>query len=431
MDKESYPAAEAARILGVSIPTLKSMVADGDLESFKTTGGHLRILAESLEAFQHGNSNHPNRRTVQPSTVLTNRRERVEELGLEAQELRAKREIAKLRAEEEAEEQRRRDELEARQHEAELDAEAEARERDRWRREQDKERERREQQRQLAEFHSRWLKKTTEILSDPKFAWLGGPHRKELLKAVENEIRDRQPEEEPCMEEVIRQTITVTAAPWYAEWKWSETLQEAAGRALYSLPYGATDADKVRASAAIREALKGLPRNVGDFELRAAISEAIEPVRQAIGKRNLTQRLIIWAVLELPWSRTDSDERRIRRECAEILAELPDDVSEEDAREALEEGIQDSTEEIEERKARDERKRKKVSLIQQGLSEVSSYLLRLRHEDAIPSEEYWDSEFREDISEAVKHALEEELSGQESARDVKELVHEIIDTELE
>ena len=99
MNKESYSAAEAARILGVSIPTLKRMADDGELESFRTTGGHLRILAESLEGFQHGNNNHPRPpRTVQPSPVLTSCRERVEEYVLEAQEWKAKRELQRLKA---------------------------------------------------------------------------------------------------------------------------------------------------------------------------------------------------------------------------------------------------------------------------------------------------------------------------------------------
>ena len=85
----------------------------------------------------------------------------------------------------------------------------------------------------------------------------------------------------------------------------------------------------------------------------------------------------------------------------------------------------------EERKAREERKRKKDSLIHQGLSEITSYLLRLRHEDIISSEEYWDSGFKKELTEAVRDALEDELSGEESAEEVRELVHETIDGELE
>ena len=93
--------------------------------------------------------------------------------------------------------------------------------------------------------------------------------------------------------------------------------------------------------------------------------------------------------------------------------------------------IQEASQQIEGWKARDERKRKKASLIQHGLSEVSSYLLQLRHEDEMSSEEYWDSEFREDLIEAVKQALGDEITGDESSKEVKEFVRKIIDSELE
>ncbi len=430
MNDESYSVSEAARKLGVSIPTLKRMVADGELHSFTTPGGHLRVRAESIVELREGNHKRSTR-PAPPSSVLTNRRERVEELGLEAQELRAKREIAKLKAEEDAEERRQQEALEAREREAELEAEAEAQKQASWRREQAEQRERREQQRQLAEFRSRWLKKAGEVLADTRFAWLAGPQRKEVLKVVEEEIRERQPDEEPCMLEVVKQTIANVGTPWYAEWQWQVKLKEATERALLGLPYGASDTERARAIAAVRKALEGLARNAEEFEIRAAITEALQPVRQAVEKRNLTQLLTLWVVWQLPWSRTESDERRIRRECVEILAELPDDISQEDAKEALEATIQVGKEKIEEREAETNRRRQKAGLIQQGLAEVASYFLRLRQEELISSEEYWDSDLIAGLRESVEETLSDELTGEESPKQVRDMVHEVIDCELE
>src|SRR5271169_5201451 len=72
---ESFTASEAAALLGVSIPTLKRMVAEGSLESFRTPGGHLRILAESVDTLRE-----PKQERFRPvrdaSPVLQNRRER-------------------------------------------------------------------------------------------------------------------------------------------------------------------------------------------------------------------------------------------------------------------------------------------------------------------------------------------------------------------
>ena len=98
---EALTVAEAARALRVSIPTLKELCSRGTLASFRTPGGHLRVSAHAIENFRE--SGGPSRTNRAPSEVLQNRRERVEELNLEALELRAKRDLAKLRREDEAE----------------------------------------------------------------------------------------------------------------------------------------------------------------------------------------------------------------------------------------------------------------------------------------------------------------------------------------
>src|SRR5207249_702967 len=92
------------------------MVADGQLEAFRTPGGHFRIVAESIEALREQGQRPRPVRDVSP--VLHNHREHVEELTLEAQELRAKRELEKLRREQDEEEERRQAEAEARDLEA-------------------------------------------------------------------------------------------------------------------------------------------------------------------------------------------------------------------------------------------------------------------------------------------------------------------------
>jgi len=150
---ESHSVGEAASLLGVSIPTVKRMAQAGTLETFRTPGGHLRVLAESVEAIKEQRRSQ-SRRAQEPSPVLRNRRERLEELTLEAQEHRARRELTKLQREEQEETERREAEAQARQEEAEerraeIELERQRLERDkaeerhRRQREQEEERERR------------------------------------------------------------------------------------------------------------------------------------------------------------------------------------------------------------------------------------------------------------------------------------------------
>ena len=507
---ESCSVSEAARLLGVSIPTAKRMVADGQLEAFRTPGGHLRIVAESIEALRE-QAQRP-RPVREASLVLHNRRERLEELTIEAQELRAKRELEKLRREQAEEEEQRQAEAEARDLEAAeqrevalLEAadqrEAARLEQRRFEREQQRELDRQEAEREQAEFHSRWLGVAAEALSASQARWFSAAERKEIMDALEAEIERRTPKDEPLMPAIVGRNLaalieSVTEArqaekrrqnaAQCALWRLpafvtdSEKAQasEAVRKALAALPDQAqdlelravaeealrpirervqarqlaeqalkrrqsaaqvafwrlsafaTDSEKAQASEALRNALAGLPDEAKDFELRAAADQAIQPICQTVEKRLLGERVITWAVRELPWHSDDRDKARVRRECAEILAELPADISEAEAKEALEPTIREACQEIEDRQARKRREQQKANLVQQGLAEISRHLWRLNQAGEIAAEEYLDSDFTAGLQRTVKAELERVLIGEESTKEVEETVHEIIDGEL-
>jgi len=82
-------------------------------------------------------------------------------------------------------------------------------------------------------------------------------------------------------------------------------------------------------------------------------------------------------------------------------------------------------------KARKRREEQKASLIQQGVAEVPRYLWRLKQDDEITAEEYWDSDFTANLIDAVRRGLGTDLTGEESTNEVRELAREIIEGELE
>jgi len=440
-EADSHSASDAAALLGISVPTLKRMVRDGTLEGFHTPGGHLRVLAESIEAVKEHRQARP-RPVSDASPVLQNRRERLEELTLEAQEHRARRELEKLRREEQEEAERREAEAQAREEEAaqrqaELELERErlelekAQERARQEQEQAEAWEKREAEQALTAFRCRWLDKANDALSAWKYQWLAPPQRKGILDALEAEIEKRQPPDEPRMVAIIARSVEALVERFRTDRDAQERRRTLTEEALRSLPFPSTEAEKVRATAAIREALRRFDNSSDVCEMRVAAQEAVQPVRQAVGKRLLNAKLLQWAILELPWSRNERDEARVCRECAEILAELPQDVSEVEAKEALESTVTEASQEIKQRQAEKDRQARKGALIQQGVAEVSSYLLELRLEREITADEYWDSDFKARLERRVKGELERELSGDETSAEVADFARQTIDAEVD
>jgi len=79
------PIAEAARVLGVNIRAIRWMCAGGKLRCFFTTGGDWQVVTADLEAARQGSAAAApaNRPPSEPSPILPQEKERVEELALQ------------------------------------------------------------------------------------------------------------------------------------------------------------------------------------------------------------------------------------------------------------------------------------------------------------------------------------------------------------
>jgi hypothetical protein len=126
-----------------------------------------------------------------------------------------------------------------------------------------------------------------------------------------------------------------------------------------------------------------------ESELRMGAEAALKPIDDAIQRRLWQSRVLDWAVGQLPFAKTELDSARVRRECCEILADLPEDISEAVAKEALEPTIQEACHDVEEREAKRQRQIRKGELLQRGTAEVSKYLFELRLAGKVAADEYW------------------------------------------
>ncbi|HXX71765.1 MAG TPA: hypothetical protein VEI55_05685, partial [Candidatus Acidoferrum sp.] len=191
-------------------------------------------------------------------------------------------------------------------------------------------------------------------------------------------------------------------APWESERQAQQKRDELVERTITSgLPIGATEAEKATAAASARSALAQVPTTASDWELRAAVSAAVEPTVKAIEQRKTAER---------------------EKERQRVEAERVRDAQ----RRAREER---------EAKARSDtilRRMRKGNLVAAGVAHVSSYLSKLFREDEITRDEWLDFDLQRALQEQVREALESELTGNddESENDAKQVAEEIVDEEL-
>jgi excisionase family DNA binding protein len=188
---------QSAALLRVSPPTIRRMAAQGDFECFRTPGGHLRIVASSLRGLTNGSTNRGN---VSP---VRNKQDEVEDVRLQVQLLREKRELDRLRREQEAEATVKREEQDTDQRRISLEQEKLRIQRESIKFHQAQERAARRAEKELAAFRSKWLEKGIALC--PGF--LCGEKRQEIADALRVEIERRQPYEDPIMGGVVQDIL--------------------------------------------------------------------------------------------------------------------------------------------------------------------------------------------------------------------------------
>lgn len=370
---------EAARLSSLSPRTLRRLEQEGRLRFYRSPGGHVRIDRAELDGLLRNSASSRASTSAPVSPVLQNRRERIEELTLEVQELRAKRDLDNLRADDA---DRRRERMESRRAETESRNLAIEQERVQDRREaEQRERRRREteESQRRAAFEKRWTQKAKQSLTVP-LLWLTVEQREHVLAIVREEVRSYGPADEAIMPNVLSDTIARVCAPWETERRAQAKREQVVQNAVRQLPWGASNAEKLQAAADVREVLSRIPFVASQVEVQSAAAVAVDPLVKAIGARN---------------SSKEAKERNQR----------------------------------EEEEAASRQKLWKTLQIAEGVARVDTYLTELYARGEIDSDAYIDSAWRVQLKNLVREELESVPA--ETGEEAEELAEEIVDEELE
>jgi excisionase family DNA binding protein len=191
---------QAAALLGVSPPTIRRMVSEGELKHFRTPGGHVRILPHSLRQLGNGNVD---------SSTGDSTRDELQRLRRERELINERREIERLKAERAAEDRARREQDQIRLAEAQA-ARAES---DRIKLEKETARTQERARRRLEDFRFRWLNQGIAMVA----GLVSDEEKQKVREALVAELSSHQPFEESAMHKVVVDTICKTMGPGFAE----------------------------------------------------------------------------------------------------------------------------------------------------------------------------------------------------------------------
>ena len=367
---EAMSMAEAAASLGVSVPTVRQMVARGQLVAFRTPGGHLRFTTDSVRAAKGESIPATAGRVL--SSSLQNRRERVEELNLEATEFRAQRQLDTLRREQEQEEAERSAEAEALREERRNHTRAVVLDRQRAKREEAEQRSRRQAAEEAESQRERFVSSWLEVCLKELPAGVPPDLRLEVVNTLTAFLQECHLSEAQTIARIAVAKVADVLAPWQRE-------QDIA--------------------AIIEEARAALP----------------------------------FAAQGLSWSPTEWD-LRARQGCFEAIAELRDSARLEQIRTAARLAVQGVLEQYQEHERAEKTARLKAQFLDNWFLrvELSDFVGRLLHEDAIELEA---GERLEDVVDSLKPAtrkyLDQQLTGSETREEALKLLREFVRAEFE
>jgi hypothetical protein len=388
MEQTSYSASQAAKILGVSIPTLKGLCKGGRLISFQTPGGHLRIPADSLNAI--GQEAESKTRSV-VSSPLNIRRERVEEKKLEIEELRLKNEEVRIRTEQEAREKQSRDAARI----AELKRQARVEERRREREAADAIRALEEQAAEGRRLRAEVLEESEKLLP----AWATPEQHQQAIDEMEALVDKYGIEDSGRIRRLLKGLMERFVSQLQAERQIVDRRARILESTMWKMNVHATAAERGQASRSIRDALDLLALSRTETEERAAAEDAICELNQEIQER-------VSAINARRQSEAEAQSRKNAEQHAKWV---------EDAKLATQKNQIDR-------------------LVSTGMTVVSIYLTQLETE----AEDAEDGDLIAEINDedqtlfntVVEERLREQITGSETYDQIAKLARAIVDQEL-
>lgn len=409
----------AAKYLGLSVKSVKRLSEVGKLRSFRTEGGHVRFLRADLDAYRQSRQSRVASvglpAPVGASSVLQTKREQIEGINLDVQEIRAKTELRKAQ-ELEAEIERNK----KRESRARILATRAALTRE------ENERSRQQAEQERATFVNKWRRWMFGRIP----GWASPQQRQCFESELQSAISQCEPSQgDQEISEFLETVIQCVVGPWLNARFEKARIEKLIDQKAGELPRGATEPDRLRAISTGRMALAALPSGC---DVSDVIGKAIEPIgreiiqRQVLSRRNqLIDDASGWGVLG--FSATAEEKAEATAAVRSVLSGLSLEASQQEEHTLMAGAIAPIRRRIEGRTSAEQRKAKmekaKSNLIFWAMLRVDRYC----DENDINV----DAEEKTEFERVVRRRLGDELSGEESQDEANEIALQIADQWLD
>jgi excisionase family DNA binding protein len=386
MDEKWVGISEAAVMLALSERHVRRLADQKDLPS-RRKGGRRQVLSSAVEALAERRNVEGPAAITQASPILQAKRDRIQELLLEAAELRAKREIKKMREEEGD------SGLDRRQKKQEL-----AIAQQRLTAESTREAEKRERERRQVEINNWRAGHVRRAMADAP-VWLSLQQHESVLSALRIFISDFNPEHESKITQLLAAEIKRLCVPLRNERDILAQRDALMTRSIFiQLPSDANANEKVQAAQRLRADLSILPLTASDSEVKSVITAGLESIQMTIKRRVDNERAESEARIAEERKRTERERSERERECQ-----------------------------------RRQRKSHGDELASHAASHVVGYLSQLLAKGEISRTEFYDSELTDYLVKVVRDAAVAEFTGreEETFADAHELCEQVVDEELD
>ncbi len=280
---------------------------------------------------------------------------------------------------------------------------------------------------QPEQFRGKWNDHARQLLP----YWLTPEERDQVSRQIESEINRRTSEDELRMGSLCDDIVRSALQAVTRQRKLSQSRDLARNRVLAKVPSDATYDERMQVAALARKAIQQAGDEGSHDAFFTAAWNAAAPIFAGVELRRQREKLRTWGLQKIPRQATEKEQRDGRAAINKVIEQMSGQQDETTMHDKLEEALEPVLAAIQSRIEEERRRGLIPGLLSTARLQVGTYLQTLFNKGEIDYEAICDREWRQELEKIVAADLQGKLRGDESSKELTQLVEEILDDQIE